>query len=143
MFDYDDIGGKIKSLALASFVVEAFAAIMIGFTFLIVWGFEDAWWALFIMLFGPLVAWVGSWFVYGFGEIVERVSNIDCKIKTYTDEDENSFNGQSNDRKSNYGRSPGGNHVDDELERLHKEGVISDEEYERQQIFNRIFGNRE
>ena len=83
MFNYDDIGKKIKGLAKASFIVEAIGAIITGFAFLIGWGL-DAWWALFIIFFGPIVAWVSSWLLYGFGELIDKTIDIE----------ENTRNGQ-------------------------------------------------
>ncbi len=68
---YKDIGKKIKQFAKASFIVEAIGAIITGLTFLFDWGIEDAWWSLFIIIFGPVVAWVFSWFIYGFGELID------------------------------------------------------------------------
>ena len=47
-----------------------------GFVFLIDWGFEDGWWALFIIFFGPIVAYVSSWLLYAFGQLVEDTYDI-------------------------------------------------------------------
>ena len=74
---YANIGRKIKNLAVASFIVEAVGAIVTGLIFLVDSGLEDGWWAIFIILFGPIVAFVGSWMLYGFGEIIEKISDIE------------------------------------------------------------------
>ena len=73
---YENIGGKIKNWAKWMFIVEAIGAIITGLVFLIDWGFEYGWWALFIIFFGPIVAWVGSWILYAFGELAEDVHAI-------------------------------------------------------------------
>ena len=73
---YTDIGGKIKNLAKWIFVVEAIGAIITGLFFLIDWGFEDGWWSLFIIFFGPIVAYVSSWLLYAFGQLVEDTYDI-------------------------------------------------------------------
>ena len=73
---YTDIGGKIKNLAKWTFIVEAIVAIITGLFFLIDWGFEDGWWALFVILFGPIVAYVSSWLLYAFGQLVENTYDI-------------------------------------------------------------------
>lgn len=73
---YEDIGSKIKNWAKWIFIVEAVGAILTGLTLLIDRGLEDAWWALFIIIFGPIVAWVSSWILYAFGELVEDVHAI-------------------------------------------------------------------
>ena len=69
---YADIGKKIKSLAVWSFTVEALGAIITGLVFLFDWGIEDAWWALLILIFGPIIAFVGSWVLYGFGDLIDN-----------------------------------------------------------------------
>ena len=71
---YDNIGGKIKGLAKATFIVEAIAAIIVG----IVLGVEteESWCALIIFC-GPIVAWVSSWLLYGFGEIIDTLCDIE------------------------------------------------------------------
>ena len=71
MFNYDNIGDKIKGLAKVTFVVEAIAAVISGFAFmasdedLILIG-------LLLLGGGPFVAWVSSWLLYGFGQLIEN-----------------------------------------------------------------------
>ena len=82
---YDNIGGKIKGLAKGTFIVEAIAAIIIGIAMLAD-GDED----LMIvgaltLICGPIVAWISSWVLYAFGQIVEDVRAIRNKEGT-TDE---------------------------------------------------------
>ncbi|MBO5041954.1 MAG: hypothetical protein J6D87_03220 [Clostridia bacterium] len=77
MFDYDDVGGKIKNLAKSSFWVEAICTIVAGFIILADNGFKDGWWGILIIIGGPLVAWVASWILYGFGEIVDKLCTIE------------------------------------------------------------------
>ena len=72
---YDNIGGKIKGLAKAVFIVEAIAALITGFVLMV----EDEDMILIglpIMVFGPLVAWVSSWLIYGFGELIDKTCDI-------------------------------------------------------------------
>ena len=65
---YENIGGKIKSWAITIFVIEAIAAVISGLVLL----FSDAALAgLLTIVLGPLVAWIGSWLLYGFGELIE------------------------------------------------------------------------
>ena len=47
-----------------------------GFGFLINRGFDYGWWALFIIFFGPNVAYVFSWLLYAFGQLVEDTYDI-------------------------------------------------------------------
>ena len=64
---YENIGGKIKNCAKWIFVVEAIAAILAGF----VLAAEEDGVFILVSIVGPLVAWVGSWLLYGFGELIE------------------------------------------------------------------------
>lgn len=69
---YDNIGGKIKGLAKAMFIVEAFGAVIAGIALLAT--DDDLILAGLLTLFcGPIIAWVGSWILYAFGELVEDV----------------------------------------------------------------------
>ena len=65
---YDNIGGKIKTLAVWTFIVEAVASIITGF---ILMAEEDTLYIL-LCLVGPIIAWVSSWLLYAFGELVEK-----------------------------------------------------------------------
>ena len=82
MFHYDNIGGKIKGLAKAAFIVEAIAAVLSG---LVMFAEDDDMFliALLVAIVGPIVAWVGSWLLYGFGQLIE---NSDTLVKNTTKE---------------------------------------------------------
>lgn len=71
---YDNIGAKIKGLAKAVFVIEAILAVIAGFYLmvntLIVFG-------VLVLLMGPLVAWISSWLLYGFGELIDKTCDIE------------------------------------------------------------------
>ena len=71
---YDNIGEKIKGLAKATFIVEAIAAVITG---IFLWINTEEWWCVLILLFGPIVAWVFSWLLYGFGEIIDKLCDIE------------------------------------------------------------------
>ena len=71
MFSYDNIGGKIKSCAVWIFTVEAILAIIGGFMILL--SDEDMILAgILVIVLGPIAAWISSWFLYGFGQLVEN-----------------------------------------------------------------------
>ena len=71
MFNYENIGNKIKGLAQMAFVVEAIAAVITGIALmatdedLILYG-------LLVLIAGPIIAWVSSWLLYGFGQLIEN-----------------------------------------------------------------------
>ena len=76
---YDNIGGKIKGLAKAMFIFEAIGAVITGFV--LCTADDDFILAGLLTLFcGPIVAWVSSWILYAFGELVEDVHAMRDKI---------------------------------------------------------------
>lgn len=81
---YADIGKKIKGFAKWSFIVEAIGAFVAGLILLID---EFILLGLLLMLLGPIVAFVGSWILYGFGEIIDKLCDIERNTKfTYNDD---------------------------------------------------------
>ena len=89
---YDNIGGKIKQWAKVVCIAEAIVAVigaivmmataedgtMIGMGFL-------------VLILGPLAAWVSSWLLYGFGEIIVKLTQIEENTRLalgYEEEDE-------------------------------------------------------
>ena len=73
---FDNIGGKIKSLAKAIFIIETIICIIAGLVMLTE-GSDDLMIAgIVTMIVGPLAAWVSSWLLYGFGELIEKTTEI-------------------------------------------------------------------
>ena len=72
---YDNIGGKIKGLAKAIVIIVAIAAAITGFALMI--SNDDMILAgLLIMIVAPLVAWISSWLLYGFGQLIENSDKL-------------------------------------------------------------------
>ncbi len=69
---YENIGGKIKNWAKWLFIVEAISAIITGIV-LIVNDDDYITHGILTLICGPIVAWVGSWLMYAFGQLVEDV----------------------------------------------------------------------
>ncbi len=68
---YENIGGKIKNWAKWIFIVEAIGAIITGLVLLCT--DEDLiLYGLITLVCGPIVAYIGSWILYAFGELVEK-----------------------------------------------------------------------
>ncbi len=85
MFNYGRIGTKIKGLSKISFIAGAIATIILG-TALLVIGIDGGVSALillglFIIVCGPIIAWVSSWLLYGFGEIVDKICDIELNTR--------------------------------------------------------------
>ncbi|MDR1330170.1 MAG: hypothetical protein LBK23_11280 [Oscillospiraceae bacterium] len=75
---YNNIGAKIKGLAKSIAWIDIISSIIIGIV-LIVKGVDDEWYVLIgvgigVMILGALAAWVSSWFMYGFGELIEKTA---------------------------------------------------------------------
>lgn len=73
---YDNIGGKIKGLAKwVSIIVSIIMAISgivcmgLGEDFIPV--------GILLLILGPVICWISSWMLYGFGELIEKASNIE------------------------------------------------------------------
>ena len=94
MFNYENIGNKIKGLAQMAFVVEAIVAVITGIALmasdedLILYG-------LLVLIAGPIIAWVSSWLLYGFGQLIE---NSDIIAEEYNRKNEKVI-AKNNERK--------------------------------------------
>ena len=71
MFSYDNIGEKIKGWAKWIFAIEAIAAVISGFV-LMAQDEDMILIGLLVAVFGPIVAWVSSWLLYGYGQLIEN-----------------------------------------------------------------------
>ena len=107
---FSNVGGKIKKLAVVLCILGIIASIayaIVCFTNsnryqnLTLYG-------ILTLVGGCLLSWIGSFFVYGFGELIDRASSID-------------------DRLARGGRG-GGNRADT-LRQMRDEGLLTEEEY--------------
>ncbi len=110
---YDRIGSKIKVLAKVIFWVEAVVAVIAALV--MIESTEGV--SLLLGMVGVLVAWVSSWFLYGFGEIIDKL----CEIEKNT---------RSGDRKSDAQSKIDSERVH-KLEKLRSQGLITEEEYQQ------------
>ncbi len=109
---FNNIGKKIKVLAAVTAVLLAIAAIITGIV-LCNDNSEEA--GIPILIFGPIVSWISSFMLYGFGELIDKV----CDIEDMLNRSENKSYVQ---KKYNENR-------DEKLERLRSQGLITEEEY--------------
>ena len=111
---FDNIGGKIKKVAQIVCWIGIVASVISGIALMAT--DEDLVGAGFLVLIGgPLVSWVGSFMVYGFGQLVE---NSDILVSEKT-------GGKVESAKST-------NSTNDKIENLNKwkeQGLITEEEY--------------
>lgn len=78
---FSNIGGKIKGLAkvicIVGMAISVVAGIvMIGFVSSSYNGDTMTVMGCVVMIVGPLVSWIGSFFAYGFGELIENTTVI-------------------------------------------------------------------
>lgn len=113
---YDNIGGKIKRLAKATFFVEAIAAVITGIA-LMASGEERAAIGFLVAMLGLIVALVSSWLLYGFGELIDKT----CAIERNTRGGQGKSEAQENAVSERISK----------IERLRSQGLITEEEYQQ------------
>ncbi len=83
---YENIGGKIKIVAKVFCWIGIIVSIILAIILFISgakYSSEESYIsAVIYLLLGPLLSWIGSFFMYGFGELLERVKNIDVLISS-------------------------------------------------------------
>ena len=118
---FDNIGKKIKSLAsilcwvgIIAYVIAAIIMIAIG-----VDEYEDVLTAFGVILLfvGPLMSWISSFFMYGFGELIDKA----CDIERNTRGGEIKSVAQTKVETERI----------DKIEKLRSQGLITEEEYQQ------------
>lgn len=113
---YYNIGSKIKGLAKAIFIIETISAIIAGGIFIFNEGEPII--GLIIIIAGPFAAWISTLLIYGFGELIDKTSEIARNTA-------NSAKAIENDTKRI-----------NTMKELYAKGLISDEEY--QQVISKV-----
>ena len=74
---FDNIGGKIKTLAevvaLIGIVASVFVGVLRAFSISVIRG-------ILFAVVGSLASWIGSFFAYGFGELIEKTCLIEERL---------------------------------------------------------------
>ena len=112
---FDNIGRKIKALAKIICWMGIIISIFIGIN-IIIFG-EVKFNGALIMILGPLLSWVGSFVLYGYGQIIEntdKLVNQDTVIKINKTAKETVVSSRFN-----------------KLNELREQGLISEEEYQK------------
>jgi hypothetical protein len=90
---YDNIGGKIKGFAAVVFFFDAIAAVVSGIVLIS----NDAVAVGFLaILCGPIAAWVMSWLLYGFGQLIENTDIIAGRHEASSEKQEKVITQNSN-----------------------------------------------
>lgn len=87
---FSNIGGKIKTLAkvicLVGMVISLIQAVRV-----LNMGYEyqnTAFASLLTLGLGCLFSWIGSFFTYGFGELIDRTCSIDDKLSSGSEKED-------------------------------------------------------
>ena len=108
---FNNIGHKIKVIAYV-FTILGIAASVIAGLIMILTGERYALFGILTMIFGSLAAWIGSFLIYGFGELIDKTTDIDSKLAN---------------------RKPRPTEKEDDekkLKRLRDQGYLTEEEYQ-------------
>jgi len=72
---YDNIGAKIKVLAQIIAWIGIAGSVIAGFV-LMAQGDAGVLIGFIVLIVGALTSWISSWFMYGFGELIEKTTEI-------------------------------------------------------------------
>ena len=72
---FKNVGKKIKTFSVVMFIIEALAALVCGIGMIITSDYLIPYGVL-VALVGPFVLWILSWFVYGYGELIDKTCEI-------------------------------------------------------------------
>jgi len=88
---YQNIGGKIKGLAIATAVIGAIVSVIMALVFFDRAGKLDYYYeelksaatitGMLWLFIGPLVSWLGSLALYGFGELIDTAKEIEYNTR--------------------------------------------------------------
>ncbi|MBO5206189.1 MAG: SHOCT domain-containing protein [Clostridia bacterium] len=124
---FDNIGTKIKKLALVTFWVGVVASAFLGLS-LLIWSAErggGSWLVgLIIVAVGCLISWIGCFALYGYGELIEKTAAIYDNTRL-----SGSASTQGSDKSTKAAF----------LGELRNSGVLTEEEYKRK--LNELFGS--
>lgn len=76
---FKNIGSKIKSLAEIICWIGIVISVLIG----IAWMENSIIGGILIAIIGSGISWIGSFFAYGFGELIEKTSEIATNISCF------------------------------------------------------------
>lgn len=116
---FDNIGGKIKALAKVICWIGIIASCVVGFATLM----KNPGTGLLIAGVGSLSSWIGSFFMYGFGQLIENSDRLATRLCPY---EENEMDRRESEEQTNAHKK------EEELKLIlkqRKEGLISEEEY--------------
>lgn len=77
---FTNIGGKIKALAMVQCWIGIFASVICGIGMMCSGDDVAGILGFFILILGGFASWIGSFLLYGFGELIEKTSNVEAMM---------------------------------------------------------------
>ena len=72
MFNFQNIGAKIKTLAVVVTILGIAVSVVAGLYMIN----DDALSGVLVAFIGSVLSWISAFFVYGFGELIEKTTEI-------------------------------------------------------------------
>jgi hypothetical protein len=72
MFNFQNIGGKIKTLAVVATIIGISLSVILGFVLMD----TSVGTGMLVLVGGSLFSWISAFFMYGFGELIEKTTEI-------------------------------------------------------------------
>ena len=117
---FNDIGSKIKRLAEIVSVLGILASIILGIV-----GAKNGFWnwgiGFLIMICGILISWLGCFFTYGFGDLIETENLILDRLDILVKKDNPAVKPLSNEQIDKLLK----------LQKIYEEGNIDEETYNK------------
>lgn len=120
MFNYID--SKIKGLAIC-YTIAGIIGSIAGAIYYFIHGVALI--GFLILIFGILASWIGSFMLYGFGELISKTTNIEeniKKIQSLTPSQNSNQNDKNNDIPDKV-KTPNADYVDNSIEEI---SIIND-----------------
>lgn len=116
---YDNIGKKLKTIAMWTAIIGSVFGVIYGIS-IVVLNPEFVFLGTIVILFCPLISWASSCSIYGLGETIDRLGEIERN--TRTGNQKNKKNRQRNKSYSSYTYDE-----DFHNEKVHNEEIRNDE----------------
>ena len=127
---YENIGKKIKLLAQAIFISESIAAVITG---IVLWIDIEEGWCAMVLFGGPVVAWISSWLLYGFGELIDKVCDIERNTRGVAEKSNSHVHTPTQSNTPEQAKPEKATMTKEErianLDRLLAQGLITEDEY--------------
>ncbi len=78
---FNNIGNKIKKLSIIYTIIGLVISCAVA---IVCWANDNVLTGFIVLILGCLVSWIGSFLLYGFGELITQTTNIANSVKNKT-----------------------------------------------------------